>query len=343
MVRVEEYIKKDIDEDTKKEIEVFAQSVRKEKQKGSFSFLFATDLHYKSDNELTFGAVKKLREMVMCAKLVKPDLFVINGDLTDGHSEKNLILLELSELFDNLKELYIPIIINKGNHDSATWFAYEEKLSDYVTDDEWNKVVSNVTKRIEGGYGYLDFEKHKIRAIYLNTSDIVNETDELGTISSHCRQWYLGIGEKQISWLNETLLKCPLDYSVIFFSHFVPFGEKVENGGQVWDIIKDFNRENKVLAYMYGHKHKDFAEVKDSIACICTKDMMNATVKADDGTEFCATLKDIPVICTEPVLNNPKAQIIGGWDYIEITDKYFNSRRFLNEELNRKICLNNKK
>ena len=119
---------------------------------------------------------------------------------------------------------------------------------------------------------------------------------------------------------------------------YILFGEKVENGEMVWDIIKAFNRENKVLAYMYGHKHRDFAEVKDGITCICTKDMMNAQVIADEGTEYCATLKDIPVICNETVFNNPKAQILGGWDYIQITEKSFKSRRFLNEELNRDIC-----
>ena len=338
MTRVEEYIKKDIDKDTKKEIEIFARSVKKD----SFSFLFATDLHYKSDNSLTFGTIKKLREMVMFAKLVKPDLFVLNGDLTDGHSQKDVILSELSELFETLKDLDIPIIINKGNHDSATWFAYEEKLSDYVTDSDWNKAISDVTKRTECGYGYLDFEKQKIRAIYLNTSDIVNETDENGNMSANCRQWRLGIGEKQIEWLKDTLSKCPNDYFVIFFSHYIPFGEKVESGDTVWNIIKDFNKDNKVLAYMYGHKHKDFAEKRDGITCICTKDMLNASVTSEDGRKYCATLKDIPVICQEPVLNNPKAQILGGWDYIEITGKCFNSRRFLNEELNREILINSK-
>ncbi len=180
MVRVEDYIKKDIDEKEKKSINDFAESILKSRQKGSFSFLFVTDLHYKSDNMLTFGSVKKLKEMVMCARLVKPDLFVLNGDLTDGHSKKEVIIAELSELFEALKTLDIPIIINKGNHDSATWFAYEKKLPEYVTDSDWNKVISGVTKRVEQGYGYLDFEKQKIRAIYLNTSDIENETDEKG-------------------------------------------------------------------------------------------------------------------------------------------------------------------
>jgi Icc-related predicted phosphoesterase len=338
MVNVEEYIYKNIDKKTEQFLKSFARSIVDIKKKGSFSFLFATDLHYKSNDKLTFGTIKKLREMVMCAKLIKPDLFILNGDLTDGHSEKSVILAELSEMFDNLKSLDIPIIINKGNHDSATWFAFEAKSAEYVTDGEWNALVSKVTKRDECGYGYLDFDKHKIRAVYLNTSDIVNETDEQGNIASNCRQWCLGIDEEQINWLKNTLLLCPKDYTVIFFSHYIPFGEKVENGEQVWKVIKDFNQKNKVLAYIYGHKHKDFAENRNGITCICTKDMMNASVKANDNTVYCATLKDIPVICDEPVLNNPKAQILGGWDYVEIKEASFKSRRFLNEEFNREIC-----
>ena len=340
MIKIEEYIKKDIDKASERNITEFSHKIAEGRNKASFSFLFATDLHYKSNEKLTFGTMKKLREMVMCAELTKPDLFVLNGDLTDGHSEKSVILSELSALFDNLKALEIPIIINKGNHDSATWFAYGAKSSEYIKNAEWNEIISKITKRSERGYGYLDFDMKKIRIVYLNTSDITDETDELGRIaSSNCQQWHLGMSKEQICWLGDVLSDCPKGYGVIFFSHYIPFGDNVENGGQVWDMIKDFNSENRVLAYMYGHKHKDFTENRDGITCICTKDMMNASVKADDGREYCATLKDIPVICSEPVLNNPKAQILGGWDYIEITEKTFKSIRFSNEGSNREIFL----
>jgi len=348
MINIEQYINKNIDKETEQSLRIFADDILKKRQKGSFSFLFATDLHYKSNNELTFGTIKRLREMAMCAELVKPDLFVLNGDLTDGHSEKDRILAEISELFDNLKTLDIPIIINKGNHDSATWFAYENKSADYIKADEWNKIISKVTKRDECGYGYLDFDEHKIRTIYLNTSDIENKTDELGRITTAdaCEQWRLGMGEEQKKWLKNALLSCPFGYSVIFFSHNVPCDEKnlkskVDNGESVWRLISDFNKGNKVLAYMYGHRHKDLCDVVDGITCICSKDMMNAQVKAPDNTIFCATLKDIPVICKEPVLNNSRAEILGGWNYVEINKRSFKSRRFLSEELNREITFTN--
>ncbi len=51
MVRIEEYIKKTLDEITEKELNDFADSILKEREKDAFSLLFATDLHYKSDNE----------------------------------------------------------------------------------------------------------------------------------------------------------------------------------------------------------------------------------------------------------------------------------------------------
>ena len=180
MVRIEEYIKKVLDEDTKKELKIFFDGILKEKEKGAFSLLFATDLHYKSENELTFGTIKRLREMVMCAELIKPDLFVLNGDLTDGHSEKDVILSELSELLDNLKELSVPIIINKGNHDSATWFAYENKSADYIKAEEWNQIISKITKREERGYGYLDFDGNKIIEDQFDSA--TDFTDGLGVL-----------------------------------------------------------------------------------------------------------------------------------------------------------------
>jgi 3',5'-cyclic AMP phosphodiesterase CpdA len=350
MISIEQYITKDIDKNTEHSLKSFADDILKKKKDGVFSFLFATDLHYKSNNELTFGTIKRLREMVMCAELVKPDLFVLNGDLTDGHFEKSKILSELGEIFDKLQDLNIPIIINKGNHDSATWFAYETKSADFIKAEEWNELISRVTKRDECGYGYLDFDRCKIRAIYLNTSDITNKTDELGRIiaADECEQWHLGIGEKQVNWLKNTISSCPCDYSVILFSHNLPCDvenpkSKVDNGESVWKIISDFNNKNNVLAYMYGHRHKDWTGVIDGITCICSKDMMNAQVRADDNTVFCATLKDIPIICQEPVFNNNRAEILGGWNYIEIDSESFMSRRFLNEELNREIKFANLK
>ena len=179
----------------------------------------------------------------------------------------------------------------------------------------------------------------------LNTSDIKSETDISGRIyTKNCEQWKLGIGDEQINWLKNALSSCNPDYSVIFFSHNVPcdaqnFKGKVENGEKVWDIIKDFSGKNKVLAYMYGHMHRDSADVVDGITCICTKDMVNAQVEAENKTVFCATLKDIPVICDEPVLNNPDARILGGWDYVEISRDSFKSRRFLLPEFDRNIEL----
>ena len=348
MIKIEKYLTKETDLNTRRDIEAFAKSVLKNRMKDSFSLLFATDLHYKSNNELCFGTVKKLREMVMCAKLIKPDLFVLNGDLTDGHSPKKIILSELDELFDNLNDLNIPIIICKGNHDSATWFAYENKSADYIKAEEWNQIISKITKRDECGYGYLDFDEQKIRAVYLNTSDIKNKTDDLGRISTAdaCEQWHLGIGEKQSDWLKNALSSCPFDYSVMLFSHNLPCDaknpkSKVSNGETVWRLISDFNKERKVIAYMYGHLHKDLIDVVDGITCICSKDMMNAQVKAPDDTIFCATLKDIPVICREPVLNNSRAEITGGWNYVEINKKSFKSRRFLSEGSNREIIFEN--
>ena len=110
MVNVEKYLKKDIDKKTEKSIKAFADSIVMNRQREAFRLLFATDLHYKSDNVLCFGTIKKLKEMVMCATLIKPDLFVLNGDLKEGHSEKRIITAELSELFDNLKVLdRIPV------------------------------------------------------------------------------------------------------------------------------------------------------------------------------------------------------------------------------------------
>ena len=341
MVDVEKYLKKDIDKKTEKSIKAFADSIVMNRQREAFRLLFATDLHYKSDNVLCFGTMKKLKEMVMCAALIKPDLFVLNGDLTDGHSGKRIITAELSELFDNLKVLDIPIIINQGNHDCASWFAYENKSAEFIKPDEWNALISKVTNRNERGYGYIDFDKSRLRTVYLNTSDIINKTDEYGCITDaeHCQQWCLGMGEDQITWLEKTISECPHDYSLIYFSHYIPCGDKVINGERVWEIIKRYNKRNRVLAYMYGHKHRDSHDNTDGISCICTQDMMNARVMADDGKEYCATLKDIPVICDEPVFNNPKAQITGGWDYIEITKQSFRSRRFLNEQFNREIMI----
>lgn len=385
-MRIDDYLTDALDDNTKSEIEKFREVNCGFDNADDFTILYATDLHYHHENELQTGALKKLREMVEYSKIHKVDLFLLTGDITNGHSPLDEILYQLSEVTKTLQNAEAPIMICKGNHDANTWYAFENDLdeSGWLSKEQWYKnVIEKNVAEVQGdsadeygGYFYMDFPAKKIRVVVLNTSDIPKILTEDGKITppsfaQHC----LGIGEKQLRWLTKSLEFDEEGWSVLFASHNIVCPEAnpkrtVHNGQIAWDIIKAFknktavtfksdeeffeaevecdftkNKSNEVLLYMYGHNHMDIKGVFDGITTVCTKDMMNAVVTADDGTVYCASLKDIPVICDEAVKNNSKASLEGGWEFIRIDmkNKTFTSNRFKREDKNRFFVLENEK
>lgn len=186
-------------------------------------------------------------------------------------------------------------------------------------------------ENMAGGYYYIDYPLHKIRVINLNTNDIPYVLDDLGKlIKEYCGHWTLGISERQIKWLCEVLKFDEPGWAVLFMSHNLPVmieggKSEVKNGALAWEIIKaykngekgfvkndekyyeaeasyDFteNKSNEVLAYLFGHIHKDNTLVKDGITTVSTKRLLGRL-------EF--------------DWDNIDEEIDGGWDCILINRK----------------------
>ena len=384
MVTIEEYLTEKTDNNIITNLNDFKKMNLEDVERITFTILYATDLHYDSERELCVGSLKKLREMIEYSRMANNiDLIIIGGDITDGHSQIQSTLHNISNIINILVDAAAPVLVCKGNHDSNSWYAYQNKLGEgnWISDERWYRLVTENFNRgfcfddenKNSNYCYKDFPAKKIRVIALNTSDIPEVTDEDGKlIRESCEIWNLGISEKQLKWLAGALEFKEEGWSVIFTSHNLPFCDKktnksvVHNGNIAWEIIKAFkckkkveihsdddyfkvniecdftkNKSSDVLVYIYGHMHADMCNVYDGITCICSKDMMNAVVESIDGTMYCATLKDIPVICNESVKNNPKAHLEGGWECININPTYktFISHRFRIPERNRHISL----
>ena len=316
------------------------------------SIIYATDIHYIRKYALFTPAYYKLREMVDFSGVIGADLLAITGDVVDGN---NTIKRQYRDIFDCMNVLKksntTSVLLSKGNHDTCEWFAYKEKLNNenWLSGKDWYIHAINPlrvqypmeldTDNIDGGYYYIDFPLQKIRVININTSDTVNVLDENGLLlKEYCSQWHLGMQEKQLKWLADSLIFETEGWSVVFMSHdfLCQISDTegiVSNGSLAWEIICAFkngskgvvksndkyysanvnydfthNKSNDVLTYMFGHIHKDTEFVKDGITAISTINILNADKEWDDED----------------------SRISGGWDFITIDKKsrIFKSKRY---------------
>lgn len=218
----------------------------------------------------------------------------------------------------------------KNNLDTESVLSKEDWYSHVINPIRVQYPIALDEENFSGGYYYVDFPFHKIRVINLNTSDVPNITDNKGKLlREYCGQWNSGVNEKQLMWLRDALIMDKPGWSVIFMSHDFPvnkYGEEpFRNDTLLWDIIKaykngekgvaksaekyyeaeisyDFtnNKSNEIIAYFFGHIHKDIEFVQDGINAISTQNLLGTVEKPWDSTY---------------------AETDGGWDCILVDRK----------------------
>jgi hypothetical protein len=150
-----------------------------------------------------------------------------------------------------MKECSDKIFVTQGNHDGLNGGIPQTR--NYCS---LGKINAEYVQRVSNNpYCYYDYEKLKIRCIFLATDDFVN--------GSNTR----GISNNQLAWITETLENIPNDYSVIVFSHIGTFDTKdfTTNRARVIELLNAFHnhtgafqsKTGKVIAWFTGHEHLD--------------------------------------------------------------------------------------
>ena len=340
--------------------EDFAKEIMSLQSPDSFSILYATDVHYIRKYVYYVPAYYKVKEMTEFSGYAGIDLLALTGDLVDGNTtltRQYRDLYDLVSLVRNSKTT--SVALSKGNHDDCSWYAFQKGLGldQCVSYKQWYNHVINPLRvqypmtldpeNPDGGYYYIDYPYHKIRVINLNTNDFDNITDENGKIlQEYCSQWCMGVREKQLNWLVNSLKFDEPGWSVMVMSHALPIDDgvnedRVINGELIWKILLaymngdkgnvssnekyfetyvdyDFtdNQSNDMLPYLYGHIHRDMVIVRDGITAIASDCLLKSATP--DGNS------------ANNVFDNPEAEICGGWDCIVIDKKQrtLKKRRF---------------
>lgn len=212
---------------------------------GALTFTMMSDVHiYDNGAYPTISGYENIAKNVEAAsawsKLVNNDFIMISGDLLEDKHDKPKALsmiddvLELSE-----KHARCPVYVLKGNHDTndeSGESVPENRLSDkdfYIHANARSEKYGMVVDPAHpySGYYYVDFPKHKIRMICLNTSEDNPNYDILTASKGDFR--YIGVfSPNQTKWIEDVALRVDDGWAVMMFSHIPPFrGENFEKRG----------------------------------------------------------------------------------------------------------------
>ncbi len=167
--------------------------------------------------------------------------------------------------------------VTRGNHDG---FGDPVKSrADVLVDGDWNKAIeyvdsfSNVSRDADASYYYVDYADYKTRLICLNSYSVRRDPDDedRGNIA--------GYNGKQLEWFATCALDVPKDFTVLVFSHDLPFKNfpdaisenSIVGGNAMIEALLDAKAKNgfDFAGWLVGHFHGDFEHYLDSIPFVC--------------------------------------------------------------------------
>lgn len=233
------------------EIERVAATVMAKRGKNSFVFALLSDSHYTVNGtwKETIQNVNALHEKVGF------DAIIHLGDFTDGIVPADVTKEYVKKMIQDLRGIPIPLYLVVGNHDS-NYFWYNPEI--FSKEEEYRLYLDHVRQYVQmdhqSPWYYVDFDNTKIRGIFL---DSFNGREHLK----------YGFQKSEVEWLEKILDATPTGTSIVVFSHVPPLDEihclndrhTIQNGAQIIEILETYNakKENKVLAFFYGHNHLD--------------------------------------------------------------------------------------
>ena len=250
----------------------------------SVNDLVASDNGY---SKLCFGVITDVHTYTDHFKLLaefckygQADFVSCLGDLTGGTLPAYQNRPVFSATAKHLSQIKQPVLCVRGNHDvfSDITFTETEWFNRLVKPFRQNNIVVNSAEP-EAGYYYKDFDEHKIRAVFTNS-----------TRNSNGAQTHWGWDATQLQWIATTALDFSskgedktnwhtvvfghhatrADYTTILVSKYGDVLEKILfafANGQTYThsesgVSSDFSTQGKmvVIGYIFGHVHCDITD-----------------------------------------------------------------------------------
>lgn len=242
------------------------------------NFAFITDTHHRpTDDEYYRNSMNNMKLFKVCGDENVVDFCAHGGDIISayGYSPDEAVVA-FGDSLRTIRPMKSPLYIVKGNHDNNG--SQDKDSSLYLTDVQTALLINNnmddvvCEKVVNGvsygdgkiGYYYRDFEKQKIRVIFLNKYCVDPETKSIGDIDF----------ARQYQWFCMAALDMPDDYKVIVIVH-----PATSEASRFADILKAFNDSvsissqfisgypysndwtgkpsKRVIAWIHGHAHQD--------------------------------------------------------------------------------------
>lgn len=169
----------------------------------NLNFVLCSDMHHPSEGELEAYIVEQMnasnlhagQAMGLIADEVALDFFGALGDFAWGGSGTTIeqgkaSILEGLAYLEKIRMKTNSVLL-PGNHDSLLYSYAQNDF--YLSDEEVTSLL--------GDYKYIDFEKEKIRVIFLNTS----ETEAMNGIELSSGTGGEGVTAEQLQWFAESL------------------------------------------------------------------------------------------------------------------------------------------
>lgn len=242
----------------------------------TFVMYFITDSHvYTSNNNLQYLDVQ-LASMNAVAKMIKPDLVVHGGDMTNGSEAKATTIAFTDHIVKCLREIggnNTHILI--GNHDGNTVQPTgRDNETERITEAEmltmyrsWNDGFTYAGDNYQGGnfYGYKDYTDIGLRVIRLHSyiEDIGN-SDATGGKGGN---W--GYYADELTWFQNVALNTNDDILIICHQTLSPVlqgypeSQDIPHRGtsfqQAIDSWLNANSNHRCVGVVHGHIHWDYA------------------------------------------------------------------------------------
>lgn len=300
-----------------------AQKINNLRNDHTFVMYFITDSHvYTSNNNLKYLNVQ-LASMNAVAKMIKPDLVVHGGDMTNGSEAKEQTIAFTDHIVSCMKEIggnNTQILI--GNHDGNTVQSSLDNEEQRITEAEmlemyrsWNDGFTYAGNSYQGGqfYGYKDYNDIGLRVIRLHSyiEDIGNPSATGGMGGN----W--GYYADEVTWFtnialntdNTILIICHQTLSPILQGY--PESQDIPHRGtilqQAIDSWLNANSSHRCAGVIHGHVHWDFsAKGKNTFTVIdhSTKNQISRTGSYgnfyEHGMCFCNYMPSFSTVDSTP-------------------------------------------
>lgn len=275
--------------------------IRNLKTPNTLTFTEMADSHIEKVSIPTKSSIEAISAL---AEYADVDFIAHLGDLIVGDlvKEESLRLCDLTMALSK-KYAKCPVFAIRGNHDRNDLYPFssdEDRKANLITNKNWYQSVTSRSEQygIVGdpdtpfsNYYYKDFDKQKIRAVFLDTCEMI-ETDGVPNLPKYAHSSVASYN--QLKWLADKALKFtdkedPNGWAIIAFSHIpTVVEEKNHNYGVVSSefmslinafkegtngsitaesqtINYEFAEGNEFIGHFHGHVHEDIHIQKDGI------------------------------------------------------------------------------